>query len=74
MKNILFLVFLVVQSVWASSLDSLLNEYETTSDKSLRTIDEKLGHVFIYSQKDLRLMQYNKLGDILKELPPFKSQ
>lgn len=43
--------------------------YETTSDKSLRTIDEKLGHVFIYSQKDLRLMQYNKLSDVLKELP-----
>ena len=69
MKKILFPILLSVQCLLASSLDSLLNEYETTSDKSLRTIDEKLGHVFIYSQKDLRLMQYNKLGDVLKELP-----
>ena len=34
-------------------------------------MDEKLGHVFIYSQKDIQLMQYHKLNDILKELPLF---
>jgi iron complex outermembrane receptor protein len=67
-KTVLFL-FVSIQLLFANSLDSLLDEYKTTNDKSLRTVDEKLGHVFIYSQKDLRLMQYNKLSDILKELP-----
>lgn len=69
MKKTLFLFLAFFQCIFANSLDSLLNEYKTTSDKSLRTIDERLGHVLIYSQKDIRLMQYNKLSDILKELP-----
>lgn len=53
----------------ADTLDALLQKYKTTSDNSLQTVDEKQGHVLIYSQQELRLMQYSKLSDILKELP-----
>lgn len=54
---------------FAESLDSLLEEYQNTSEKSLQTVDEKMGHVVIYSQKDIKRMQYDSLDDILKELP-----
>ncbi|RXJ97491.1 TonB-dependent receptor [Malaciobacter molluscorum] len=69
MKKIFFIYFLLSNIIFAQSLDDLLDKYEDVSNKSLQTVDEKLGHVFIYSQKDIRLMQYKKLGDILKELP-----
>ena len=55
--------------LFSNPLDNLLQEYNTTTEKSLKTVDEKLGHVFIYSQKDIKLMQYHNLSDILKELP-----
>ncbi|RXK01169.1 TonB-dependent receptor [Arcobacter sp. CECT 8986] len=69
MKKLLFICFLFTNVIFAQSLDNLLKKYQETSEKSLQTVDEKLGHVFIYSQKDIRLMQYKRLGDILKELP-----
>ncbi len=67
----IFVLFFVLfyTSLFSSSLENLLQEYNSTNEKSLQTIDEKLGHVFIYSQKDIQLMQYQKLNDILKELP-----
>ena len=68
MKIILFIA-LCVNLLLADSLDSLLQEYKTTSDNSLQTVNEKIGHVVIYSQQEIRLMQYTKLNDILKELP-----
>ena len=67
--KIILLIVLSVSLLSADSLDSLLQEYKTTSDNSLQTVNEKIGHVVIYSQKEIRLMQYTKLNDILKELP-----
>ncbi|MFA9373262.1 MAG: TonB-dependent receptor domain-containing protein [Poseidonibacter sp.] len=69
MKKIYLIFILLTNILLANNLNNLLEEYKTTSEKSLQTVDEKLGHVLVYSQKDLRLMQYNKLNDILKELP-----
>lgn len=69
MKKLFLISFFFVNILIANNLDSLLNEYENTTSKSLRTVDEKLGHVVVYSQKEIQLMQYNKLSDILKELP-----
>ena len=69
MKIFILLFFIFCTSLFSTNLDYLLEEYDTNSEKSLQTIDEKLGHVYIYSQKDIKLMQYNKLNDILKELP-----
>jgi len=62
-------MLLFVNILFAQDIDSLLQELESNSEKSLHTVDEKLGHVTIYSQKDLRLMQYTTVSDLLKELP-----
>lgn len=68
--KLLFLFFITFCSiVYSDSLDDLLQKYNTNAEKSLKTVDEKLGHVIIYSQKEMQLMQYHKLNDILKELP-----
>lgn len=68
MRVVLFFI-LFANILLADTLDTLLQKYKNTSDNSLQTVDEKQGHVLIYSQKELRLMQYSKLSDILKELP-----
>ena len=62
-------LFLFINILYAQNIDTLLQEYEYNTKKSLKTVDEKLGHVTIYSQKDLKLMQYTTLADLLKELP-----
>lgn len=65
----LFLLLLTISTLNASSLESLLEEYENSSKTSLETLDEKMGHVMIYTQKELQIMQYQKLSDVLRELP-----
>ncbi|KFL34807.1 MULTISPECIES: hypothetical protein [unclassified Sulfurospirillum] len=69
--KIIVLLGLLSSLLFSDSLDALLQEYKATSDNSLQTVNEKIGHVVIYSQKEIRLMQYTKLNDILKELPLF---
>lgn len=69
MKRVILILILYSSFLFSDTIDSLLQDYETTSHNSLSTVDENLGHVRIYSQKEIRLMQYNKLSDILKELP-----
>ena len=69
--KIILLLGLLGSLLFSDSLDALLQEYKSTSDNSLQTVNEKIGHVVIYSQKEIRLMQYTKLNDILKELPLF---
>ena len=68
MKLLILLFIIFYTSLFSSNLEHLLQEYDTVNQKSLQTVDEKLGHVFLYSQKDIKLMQYHKLNDILKEL------
>ena len=68
MKVLAFLI-LIVNVIFANSLNELLKEYKDNSANSLKTVDEKIGNVIVYSQKELRLMQHNKLSDVLKELP-----
>lgn len=53
---------------FAESLDNLLEEYKISSDLSNKTIDEKVGHLTVYTQQQLQQMQYTKLSDVLKEL------
>jgi len=64
---IYFLLF--INFIYAQNIDTLLQEYESSNENSLSTVDEKLGNVTIYSQKDLKLMQYTTLSDLLKEFP-----
>ena len=69
MKILIILLIVLSTSLFSNSLDNLLEEYKNTSEESLQTINEKLGHVTLYSKKDIKMMQYNTLNDILKELP-----
>ncbi len=69
MYKYFIIILLFVNIIYAETIDTLLKEYEINTDKSLKTVDEKLGHVTIYSQKDLKLMQYSTISDILKEFP-----
>lgn len=62
-------LFLLATSLYSNTIDNLLYEYDKNNKKSLKTVDEKLGHVFVYSQKDIQQMQYHKLNDVLQELP-----
>jgi iron complex outermembrane receptor protein len=69
LKTIVLFFLLLLNITFAQSLDDLLQEYQDASEKSLHTLDERMGHVVVYSQQDIRRMQYNTLDDILKELP-----
>jgi iron complex outermembrane receptor protein len=71
MKKVIFLSLFCSALLSADSLEHLLREYQTASDHSLKTVDEKIGHVIVYTQEEIRLMQYRTLNDILKELPLF---
>ncbi len=68
-KYILFIFFICINFMYAQNIDTLLQEYESSTKKSLKTVDEKLGNVTIYSQEELKRMQYTTLSDILKEFP-----
>lgn len=65
----IFLFLFLSQILFAEDIDALLDAYQKTNEKSLQKVDEKLGHVFVYSQDEIQRMQYHKLGEILKELP-----
>jgi len=62
-------ITLLTSFLLAQNIDALLEEYELNTKKSLKTVDEKLGHVTIYSQEELKRMQYTTLADLLKEFP-----
>ena len=68
-KYILFIFFIYINFMYAQNIDTLLQEYESSNKKSLKTVDEKLGNVTIYSQEELKRMQYTTLSDILKVFP-----
>ncbi|MGB5867229.1 MAG: TonB-dependent receptor plug domain-containing protein [Arcobacteraceae bacterium] len=69
MRNYIVIFILSLNFLNANPLASLLEEYKETTSNSLQTVDEKLGHVLVYSQKELKQMQHNKLSDVLQELP-----
>ena len=68
MNKYTILIVLFANLLLAQDIDSLLQEFESNTNKSLKTVDDRLGHVSIYSQKDLQLMQYTTINDIFKEL------
>ena len=70
MRIIFIFTFLLFYS-YASNLESLLKQYEDSSKNSLETLNEKMGHVVVYTQEELQHMQYNNLSDVLRELPTY---
>lgn len=67
-SKILPSLFLLASLSFADNLDNLLEEYKLSSDLSNKTMDEKIGHLTVYTQQQLQQMQYNKLSDVIKEL------
>lgn len=67
-SKILPSLFLLGSLSFADNLDNLLEEYKLSSDLSNKTMDEKIGHLTVYTQQQLQQMQYNKLSDVIKEL------
>lgn len=69
MKKVLLIFLLSFTIASSDSLENLLEEYKQSNENSLYTADEKLGLVKIYSKRDIEIMQYSSINDILKELP-----
>jgi hypothetical protein len=49
-------LFLLNSLIFAQSLDNLLEEYQISSDLSNKTLDEKVGHLTVYTQQQLKQM------------------
>lgn len=69
MHFVIFVSIFIASLLFGDELDSLLNSYDESSKKSLSTLNDKMGHVIIYTQNDLNAMNYKVLLDVLKELP-----
>ncbi|WP_029522508.1 TonB-dependent receptor [Persephonella sp. KM09-Lau-8] len=74
MKKKVILAFcgvLLSGNVFASSesILSLMKKYEEASDLSKRTREESLGHLLVFTRKDLETMHIYTLSDLLKIIP-----
>lgn len=67
--RLLFIFLFIISSLFSAELENLLKEYESSSKNSLKTLNEKMGYVIVYTKEELELMQYNNLSDVLKEIP-----
>ncbi len=73
-KYILFLLIIsaLLSSAKAESKENisvLLKKYEEESDLSKKTKEESLGHVIIFTRKDLEIMHAYTLSDVLRLIP-----
>ena len=64
----IFVIFLNLESFSEESISKLLQEYEEASELSKKTRIESLGHVVVYTRKDLEIMQAYTLSDVLRTL------
>ncbi len=66
-------VFAVILSLiyisYGEDLRFLLKKYEEEADLSNKTIKESIGHVIVFTRKDLEIMQAYTLGDVLRSFP-----
>lgn len=65
----LFFSLLLVFSLYAEELDTLLDTYSYNSDLSEKTKLENGGTVIIYTRQDIERMQARSLKDLLKSHP-----
>ncbi|MBL6973380.1 MAG: TonB-dependent receptor, partial [Sulfurimonas sp.] len=69
--KIIFIMLLLLSSLCAQDLDTLLENYQKESDLSQKTKDESAGNLIVYTRDDLERMQVESLKDILKSLRGF---
>ncbi len=70
-KLILLFIFLFIFNIKSFSeeeISELLQKYEEASELSKKTRIESLGHVVVYTRKDLEIMQAYTLSDVLRTL------
>lgn len=69
MHFIVLLFVFTISLIYGDELEGLLNDYDESSKRSLSTLNDRMGHVILYTQDDLNAMNYKLLSDVLKELP-----
>jgi len=62
---------MLLSSLYANDIDSLLSDYAQESELSNKTKNESAGHLIVYTRDDLERMQVESLKDILKSLRLF---
>jgi len=70
-RELLFLCFLssASTSVFAGSVDSILEEYNQKNTLSQKTIDANKGHLILFSREKLEKMHAKTLKDVFKTTP-----
>ena len=75
MKKSILLLLIITAFIISNKVDAkedisvLLRKYEEEADLSKKTKEESLGHVIIFTRKDLEMMQAYTLSDILRLIP-----
>ncbi len=72
MRNVFVFSFVLLTSLTAEHLDTLLNAYENQNDLSVKTKKESAGNVIVYTSQDLRRMQVHSLEELLKSIPYYR--
>jgi iron complex outermembrane receptor protein len=57
-------MLILLPSLYANDIDSLLSDYAQESELSIKTKDESAGSLVIYTRDDLERMQVESLRDI----------
>ena len=65
----IFILLTTVIYVYAEDIQILLEEYEEKADLSNKTKRESLGHLVVFTRKDLEIMGVNTLGEVLRTIP-----
>ncbi|WP_457622454.1 hypothetical protein [Persephonella sp.] len=67
--KVLFFILTLSFLSYGEDLRSLLKKYEEEADLSNKTKKESLGHLIVFTRKDLEIMQAYTLGDVLRSFP-----
>lgn len=69
-----FVFSILLNAKEADDITELLDNYQVVAETHTKTKKESLGHVVVYTQQDLKMMQAHKLRDVLKILPGLSVQ
>lgn len=75
MKKSIFLLLTALAFLFSGEVRSeedisvLLKKYEEEADLSKKTKEESLGHVIVFTRKDLEIMNAHTLSDVLRLIP-----
>jgi len=67
-KEGLLIFLLSAGGIWGQELAELIEKYEKAAELSRKTRKESLGHLILFTRKDLDRIQARRLSDVLKHL------